>query len=129
MGEIYKAEYRDDPRGKVLEVLYPSLNEVTTSSFLQFRLADEAEVYPLNKIIAARCRSGWRKTSWGKLKEDLLIPADEEGEVIGIVVERGVWECDPERISLYIEELKGRIRGRNRQIEDLREELAVSKKR
>jgi len=121
----YQAGYNWCP-GEKEEILAP---EVRVSTYAgTFILADEA-------IIRL---PGEKARRWGEIKAKLErkppFPSPFAVEVVEFEDETAPWLCNPTEIARDIEELEGRVKEiadklsrRNRQIEDLRKQLAAIK--
>ena len=133
MAEVYVAQYKVWNKGKgeqVPEVEYPLSEDYPVGSplfSLRFRLADQAVV----KISKERFGNQWwgEEEQWGKAKERLLIQPWDRGGSLEILVVKGIWEGNPREVVRQIEELLDKVRRRNKQIEDLKDDLAAAKQR
>ncbi|MEK9135458.1 MAG: hypothetical protein AAB451_04175 [Patescibacteria group bacterium] len=87
-----------------------------------FRLDDRSVV----------CINGARG-EWGKIKKSLVVPYKESMENspddFEVEIEDGLWICSPKWLTEKYEAALEKISRRNRQIENLRDQLATAKQR
>lgn len=129
MSELYTAYFcrLRDLSGEhpvyTLEVVYPPPETDGEGAFPEFRLGDDSwvRIYPDSEHT-------W-EGRWGEVRGQYQTDNPSFDSLPGIEVVQGLWECDPSEIVRRIKELTGRIHRRNRQIEDLRSQLAAAKAR
>jgi hypothetical protein len=120
-GRWIKETLEDGRERQIPEVFEQNL---TDGHSLEFRLADEAEVFiPDDPYEPKRGFQG----RWGDLKHDLPFTIGYEPFVVEVL--KGIWHCDAKAVADYIAELQDTISRRNRQIEALRKEYKKLRER
>ena len=136
MGKIYKVEIIRDGWGKTLpEVFFPPRIRGENHP-IEFRLSDAA------RVKVGSFNGTWREFSKGYYSRYFQCHIESEfsrsyaylylhddKRPLEVEVETEVWECNPGEIIQHIEDLTDKVSRRNRQIEDLRDQLATAKQR